>query len=87
MATTVLIAVTFGASMARFDGAYDQPSAAERSMSLMLDVLSWPILSASMQLAKPGWFPGLLGYIPIVLNSLAWGFAVVALLRAVLRRR
>ena len=65
---------SFGLSMARFD--MGKPATAlEWFAEGVSNVLDFPIALLINQL-PPAWFPGLVGYIPFVINSVVWGLVV-----------
>ena len=70
----VLFIWSFGLGMARFDTG--QPaSARERTAEGASNVLDFPIRLIVDQL-PPDLMPGLIGYIPFVVNSLIWGLVI-----------
>ena len=69
----------FGMGMARFDtGA--EASIGERVLGVVVSVLHSPVVTVGLAVIPARALPGLWGYVPFMLNSLLWGFALTALL-------
>lgn len=85
----VLFIASFGSTMSRFDTG-QAASAGERLLETVAEILLWPIFAP---LAHWGGrsvnalFPGVLGYVPLLLNSLLWALAIVLLWRRMRRAR
>jgi hypothetical protein len=65
--------------MARFDSGAPA-GLAETLAGWLLALLSVPLLTVLERLSElwfPGWFPGLLGYIPFAVNATLWGIAAM----------
>ncbi|NNL84661.1 MAG: hypothetical protein HKP27_03365 [Myxococcales bacterium] len=69
-------------SARRYDTAV-APGVGERILEAGAFILSLPLLPWM----SPTWFPGLVGYLPIAVNSLCWGLAGWLLLRWIDGRR
>lgn len=86
--TTIAVSLflwTFGTGMTRFETGQPQgwlDAAAERAADVLLSPVFTTIADAGW---ANQWFPGLLGYLPILFNSLLWGVAVWVLFAAVSR--
>jgi hypothetical protein len=85
----VLFMASLGSAMSRFDtGA--AATAGERVLETVAEILLWPIFAP---LAHWGGrnvdalFPGVLGYVPLLLNSLLWALAIALLWRRMRRVR
>ena len=77
--TIVLLLYVFGASMARFDSG--APASATESIARwVFAILSFPLLSLLERMPAVR-FPGLWGYVPVLLNASVWGLAAVVLRR------
>lgn len=73
LVTVISFLISFGSSMSRFDtGA--AASVGERVASLTFEVLHWPIVPLCMVLPIP--LPGLIGWLPFLLNSALWAFCL-----------
>jgi len=88
--TFVLFLMDFSVGMSQFDTG-DDPTIIENALHVAATVMMWPIFEP---MAKWGGhfvaqlFPGVLGYIPMLTNSLVWGLAVWLILgRAMWRRK
>lgn len=73
--TIVLVFVTFGAGMARFDKP-DAPHWTETAASSVVNVLAFPVM-ALLDRQSFLRFPRLWGYVPFAVNSMVWAWAVV----------
>ena len=83
IASIVLFLMAFNSSMARFEtGA--EPGTLEALVTGLSRVLLFPGLYITDLLFPPSAFPGLIGWIPFALNSIAWGCAIAWL---IMRRR
>lgn len=67
--------IGFGHTMARFEtGA--PPTLSERVIDAAILILFFPVVHLARQ-APHGWFSGLWGYVPFLLNSAVWAVLVV----------
>ena len=74
-----LFLTEFGMGMARFDtGA--EASIGERVFGVVVSVLHSPVVTVGLAVIPARALPRLWGYVPFMLNSLLWGFALTALL-------
>jgi cadmium resistance protein CadD (predicted permease) len=80
--TGVLVLSLFSRGMQRFDSGA-APTLVDHLLEVTSRVFSFPLFWAA-QLLPRQFFPGLLGWVPVVLNGLLWGSFVVFLWR---RRR
>jgi hypothetical protein len=71
-----LFLFTFSTGMARMEAAAE-PTLPEKILEAAVQVLYFPF----MHLARlvPGWFSGLWGYLPLLVNSLFWAVVLVEL--------
>ncbi|MBL0226352.1 MAG: hypothetical protein IPQ16_12540 [Geobacteraceae bacterium] len=81
--TWLLFMLSFRMSMSRFDsGIPGMPG--EHTLSKAAEIMMWPLITPILHW-HPKWFyqvfPGLLGYIPLLLNSLLWALVIVWLWR------
>jgi hypothetical protein len=85
----VLFMASVGATMGRLDTG-EAATAGERIFGTVAEILLWPLFAP---LADWGGrsvdaiFPGVLGYLPLLLNSLLWALAIVIAWRWLRRRR
>jgi len=74
----VLFLISYGYGMSRFDtGAL--PSLGEKILNVISTVLLWPICDPFSRWGgklSHDIFPGLFGYIPIVINSFIWALVI-----------
>jgi len=86
--TCLLFLQSFRMGMSRFDSGATAMSG-ERLLSGVVEIMMWPLITPIMHW-QPKWFyrvfPGLLGYIPLLLNSLIWAFVIVWLWRRIQRK-
>lgn len=76
--------MAFGSRMGRFDSG--RPATpVESVIQVAAAVLLFPFSILAVHLPA-GWFPGLWGYIPFLLNSALWGCALYFLLVTLARR-
>lgn len=71
-----IMVFTFGKQMGRFDS-LEPASLSERMLRALSEILFLPLFSVVVRvpfLSK--FFAGLLGYVPILLNSLIWGISI-----------
>jgi|SRR6185312_14484626 len=78
--SVALTATTYALSMDRFD-ADAPPTPAERIIEVCLQVLCFPIVRWAM--ASRVRFPGLIGYLPFIVNSLLWATAISWIYRVI----
>ena len=77
-ATLTILAIPFAyaLSMSRFDSGADA-TMLEHAAKAALAVLSFPILFVFGQVrGSEKWFPGLLGYLPLLVNSVVWAAGI-----------
>jgi hypothetical protein len=73
--------------MARFDSGAD-PSSSERFLEGLSAVLNFPVFAAAIRLEPAAqWFPGLLGYVPLFVNSVLWAVALLYIAKKIRRSR
>ena len=86
--TVGALLVAFSLGISRFDSGGDV-TLFERAAEAVLAVFSFPLLVLFDHLrGSAQWFPGFLGYIPVIANSAVWAIALCfALHRRSLRRR
>jgi hypothetical protein len=65
-------------SMARFD-TLEQASWIERVLATASNVLLFPIVTLATRFIDPLFMPGLLGWVPVLLNSALWASVLVVL--------
>jgi hypothetical protein len=85
----LLFMAAFGASMGRFDSG-EAATAGERILDFVAEILLWPLFAPLTHWggrSVDAVFPGVLGYIPLLLNSLLWAFAIVLAWRWLRGRR
>lgn len=73
-----LFLVSFAAGMSRFDTSA-AAGIGEKVLRLLSRLLLWPIFYPLVEWGPrplPWYFSGVLGYTPIILNSLIWGVAI-----------
>lgn len=71
-----LFLFSFGRGMARMETA-TTPTLPETIAEAAVQVLYFPFMHLAQLV--PGWFTGLWGYLPLVINSLFWAVVVVEL--------
>jgi hypothetical protein len=71
LASRVLFLWVFGREMQLFDTGRS-PTVVETAAALVSRAFDFP-MSLVFGLVPHGWFPGLVGYIPLAINSLIWG--------------
>ncbi len=80
---------SFGRGMARFDTGEPATTGA-RLLDVVAEILLWPLFAPLADWGGP-WtnsvFAGLLGYVPLLLNSVIWAFAIVFAWRLMRRHR
>jgi hypothetical protein len=67
--------LAFGRGMSRFDTG-NSPTVLERVLDAAALVLYFPFMHLA-QLAPKGWFSGLWGYFPLLINSSLWAVVLV----------
>ncbi len=73
--TWLMFLVVFGRGMSRFDSGAP-PTVADAALESASTILLSPLATLAMQWDfAPAFFPGLLGYVPVVANSLLWAVA------------
>jgi hypothetical protein len=84
-----LFLISFSHSLSRFDMRAAEPkiaTAGERALEVVVEILLWPLFAPLTQFGGR-WvnavFPGLLGYIPLLLNSFVWALGILFLWRLV----
>lgn len=85
----VLLIASFGAGMGRFDTG-ETATAGQRILDRVAEILLWPLFAPLAQWGGPtvnALLPGVLGYIPLLLNSLLWALAIVFVWRRLLPNR
>ena len=87
--TMLLFLLSFSHGMSRFEtGA--QPAFWANVLQFVATFLTWPILYPLSKWGGPFFtqaFPGLLGYVPLLLNSLTWGTAGWLMVTAARKRK
>lgn len=74
LASVWFFGMAFGQSMARFDTG-GKPTFGERAIDVLSDVLLSPLFTlATRSRALGAALPGLLGYVPLLANSVLWAF-------------
>lgn len=81
-----LFVLAFGSGMERFDSSAS-PSTGERLLEGLVTILHAPLVTLALPQSPAGWFPGLWGYIPFLLNSLLWAAVLVWTARLYQSRR
>ena len=78
--TLGLLVAGFGRTMARFDSG-ELLTVGERTLNASLQVLLFPLGQLALHV-RASWMTGLLGYLPLLLNSALWAAVIVTGWRA-----
>jgi len=87
--TWLLFLQAFRLGMSRFD-AGAPTTLTERSISAAAEIMMWPLCAPLLRWQPKTLnhlFPGLLGYIPLLLNSLLWALVIVWFWRIILAKK
>ena len=87
--TVLLFLMDFSNMMSAFDdGAH--PTTQQNLIHLTTTVMTWPIMDPLIRWGGRSvtqLFPGMLGYIPMFLNSLVWGLAGLLVITILMKKR
>ncbi len=83
--TVSLFLLAFRQALRAFE-TNEPPGPAAATIGVAAEVLRWPVVEPLVRWGPAWLFPGPLGYIPILANSLVWAAAALAV-HALLRRR
>ena len=84
VATVVVVMKRFTMGMTRFDSA--EPTAAlEGALGTAQRVILFPVGSVGIYQWFQGWLNGVLGWLPIVLNSMLWAAVILGVIMLITR--